>query len=179
MELLNRIVRPAALVLVVVGLLADPAAARDEYEVKGAFLFNFARYVEWPAGAPGVDGDLAICVLGDEGAAFSVEKVIAGKQVGGRTVSVHPADGLEDSVDCRILFVTRGTELPWDEITGGLAGKSVLTVGEDPAFATEGGVVAFTDDGGKVRFDINQSAAKKADLRVSSKLLRLARTVHD
>ncbi len=162
-----------------VALVATPAFARDEYQVKGAFLFNFARYVTWSASPADSGTDLPICVAGDASVTETVSNVIGGKTLDGRRVSVHQTRGLADAGHCRVLFVTRTADLGDSAVATSMTRAGLLTVGEDADFLTRGGVVRFTEDAGKIRFEVNQVAARSAGLKFSANLLRLAKRVID
>ena len=141
-----------------------------EYRVKAAFLFNFAKFVEWPAAADA--GPLQICVAGRNVFGEALVDTIRGENINGRPLAVRVI--LEPEPGCHIIFVPRGAAT-----TAYLrAAKSspALTVGETPDFITQGGIVNFTQDGTSVRFEIDAEAAERAGLRISSRLLRLART---
>ena len=160
-----------------------PAAAsqeRDapEYELKAAFLYNFATFVEWPAGSfPGPDSPFTIGVIGQDPFSPSLETTLQGKTVGGRRIEVRRSSDVKELKVCHLLFVpaSEGERVP--NILEALRGTSILTVGESPGFAAQVGCVNFFIEGKRVKFEINPGAAKRANLKVSSKLLRLARVV--
>lgn len=157
-----------------VAALAASAAAQDEYGVKAAFLFNFAKFVEWPADAfAAPDAGLVMCVAGAGDVDAAVQGTVKGKLVNGRPIEVRRvSDG--DVRSCHLLFVADGRARA-AELVEGARSASVLTVGETPGFTQLGGVINFTTEDNKVRFEINEDAAKKARLKISSKLLSLAK----
>jgi hypothetical protein len=157
-------------------LLALPARAFaepvEEYRLKAAFLYNFAKFVEWPI----ADRDrFTICVVGADGVAEELAGVVAGKQVAELPVAVERV-AADAPAGCQILFVTAAAEA---EDAARRAGAGVLTVGEGPDFAARGGMIAFTQEENRLRFEINKRAAQEAGLQVSSKLLKLASSVRD
>jgi hypothetical protein len=151
-----------------------------EYDIKAAFLYNFATFVEWPTAAfPDKESPFVIGVLGQDPFGPTLEDTLRGKTVGGRKIAVKRSDNPRDLGGCQLLFVP-GSE--WDKaqkILESLKGTPTLTVGEQAGFAAKGGIVNFFVEGKYVRFEINPEAAKRASLKVSSKLLRLARVVED
>lgn len=153
---------------------AAAASAEDEYGVKAAFLFNFAKFVEWPADAfAAPDADLVICVLGNETVDAAVHGTVEGKKVNGRPIQVRRI--AEDQVKgCHLLFVAESGDRA-TQLVGGARATNLLTVGETPGFTQAGGVINFTMHDSKVRFEINEEAARRAKLKISSKLLSLAK----
>lgn len=140
-----------------------------EYRVKAAYLFNFAKYVEWPSS--GGTGPLTLCVAGRNVFGSALEETIAGERVNGRPLVARVI--LEPTPGCDVLFVPRGAAT--NAYLLAAQGQPVLTVGETPGFIEAGGVINFIVDGANVRFEISAPAADRAGLRVSSRLLRLAR----
>ncbi len=153
-------------------------AARElpEYQVKAAFLLNFARFVEWPATQTvGVAGNspLTICIAGDDPFGGTLDRLARGEAVNGRPVVIRRFWQREST--CQILFVS-GSERDLFRALG-RAEPGVLTVGEDAAFLTEGGMINFVVEDRRVRFDVNLKAAERASVRISSRLLSVARSV--
>lgn len=149
-----------------------------EYRVKAAFLFNFARFVEWPDEAfDNADSMLRLCVLDPDPFGAALRRTIAGKRIDGHALSLQRKNRLADIDECHILFV--GTRAPHSlsAVLDALKGRPVLTVGEGVDFVQAGGMIGFVIEQGKVRFQINLPAAEAADLKVSSKLLSVASRV--
>ncbi len=165
-------------VAVCTGFEAPRAAAEAvlEYEVKAAFLLNFTKFIEWPAAAfANPDSPLTICILGRDPFGRALDDALQGEQVGGHKLAVHRISQAPEPQTCQVLFVGNG-EKEIRRILGGL-GRGVLTVGDDEGFIHDGGMVAFVLENRRVRFDINQSAAEAAGLKLSSQLLSVARSV--
>jgi len=154
-------------------LLPGVAGAVSEYKVKAAFLLNFGKYVEWPPSA--ASGDLDICVLGNDPFGSTLDDTLEGRTVGSRSVKARRVASASQATDCAILFVS-GSE-PAEAVLSSLAGAPVLIVGEQDRFARKGGMINFVEVDQKVRFEINEAAAKKAGLKISSQLLKLATIV--
>ncbi len=150
----------------------------DEYQVKAFFLYNFTRYVEWPAQRFNSPSDpIVICILGQNPFGSALELAVHGKVVAGRTVVVRRIAEINTQCNCHILFVGASEQRQFRSSAGVLRGSGVLTVGESKAFASDGGVINFKLENGKVRFEINVQAAGQEQLRISSKLLSLAEIV--
>jgi hypothetical protein len=163
-------------------LLSLPASAQNsdsppftEYEVKAGFIYNFAKFVEWPETTPAT---IALCIVGEDpfGAA---RNTMDGKAIDARKLEVRSAAMGPDLRHCQIVFLATAQSglLPQLlEITGKLP---ILTIGDQEGLAGQGVIISFYRDTEKVRFEINVDAAKRAGLPISSKLLNLARIVHD
>jgi len=150
----------------------------DEYRVKAAFLFNFAKFVEWPAKAFKTPADpIVICVLGQNPFGRALEETVSGKVVGGRALSVRKISETHLPCTCQILFVNTSEHKQLRSVIGRLKGAGVLSVGEYEGFTAEGGVINFKMEHGNVRLEINVAAAEYADLHISAKLLSLAQVV--
>ena len=154
------------------------AQSIDEYQAKAAFLFNFAKFVEWPAGAVGTENDpIRICVLGPSPFGSSLENLLRGKDIAGRPLLAVKAADLREASSCQILFVAASECKRFKPMAAELSAANVLTVGESESFLSLGGIVNFKVEDGRIRFDIRLAAADQAKLRISSKLLSLARIV--
>ena len=175
---------PGALAAVIVGLLAAGAwlraevPAATEYQVKAAFLYNFARYVEWPAEAfPPTGQPFVVTVLGEDPFGPALDSVLKGRTIRDRSLSVRRAARLEDVEKSHILFIAGSEGEALARILRRLDAAPTLTIGESPHFAERGGMVRFRKDRDRVGFEINLTSTEKARLRVSSQLLKLARIV--
>lgn len=169
MELLRK-------VLIVLVLMAAPLRAQaPEYDLKAAFLFNFAKFVEWPASAfAGERAPLTVCVFGEDPFGSTLDAVVQGERVGERSLLVQRPDSIDDLGECRVLFVSRSEKDRLRDVMAEVEGQPVLTVADTDGFLRAGGVINFILEGSKVRFLIDQEAAGRSGLRISSKLMRLA-----
>jgi len=183
-EQLQRPARKArAILLLAVGaFVASGVSARAapaeplEYQVKAAFLLNFTKFVEWPPAAfTDEHSPLAICILGEDPFGNALSEIVKGEAVNGREIVIQRIGRAPAPKACQVLFVSRSEK----EVRRLLSDLSpgVLTVGEGEKFLQDGGVVAFVIENRRVRFDIDQSAAAKATLTVSSRLMNVARSV--
>jgi len=165
----------------ILGLLLTTAAhgqRAEEYRVKAAFLLNFARFVEWPPQEFKSSADpIAICVIGQNLFGNALDNAVIGKTVEGRAFLVRQLSGSQPLGGCQILFVSSSERNRLQAILGEIKTGGVLTVGETDAFASEGGMINFKIEGGRVRLQVNLEAAEEANLRISSTLLSLAQIV--
>ena len=174
--------RPAALAVAILLMVdtspaaTDPAQAQppSEYEVKAAFLFNFAKFVKWPedeARGP----TFVIAVLGSDPFGEILDRTLAGKTILDRNVEVRRIETVDAGV--QILFIGSSEKGRLGEILKDLGDARVLTVGEMEGFAERGGMIAFRLRQDVVRFEINLDQVKRAHLKMSSQLIRLAQRV--
>ena len=149
----------------------------NENEVKAAYLYNFAKYVEWPAAAfPRENTPLIMCIVGTSPLNEVIES-LAGKTVRNHRLVIRHFSRIEDLSECHILFINSSVKTPLNQILTSAATRSILTVSDSKGFASAGGVIEFVPIGGKIRFQINNRAAQLATLQISSHLLRLATTI--
>ncbi len=159
-------------------VLAPKAHAQSEDQIMAAFLFNFARYVEWPKNAfDQRSSPVEICVLGAADFADVVEKTVSGKSVDKRSVAVRAIPNFGSSGDCHILFIGREANASHADAVVALRGQSVFAIADREGFASAGGIANFFRAENRVRFEINPTAAKNVGLKISSRLLRLAKVV--
>jgi hypothetical protein len=153
-----------------------PSPAPTEYEVKAAFLYNFARFVEWPAEAVRAE-PFVITVLGRDPFGTVLDETVAGKTVAGRPIQVKRASRVDEVSDASIVFVSASENKDLPTILKALDRPGVLTVGDMDGFAQRGGAINFTVQSRRVRFEINPASAEQAHLKMSSQLLKLATLV--
>ena len=147
-----------------------------EYQVKAAFLLNFTKFVEWPASAfRQSDSPVSICILGVDPFGTVLDQMVLGELVNGRRVVAQRIKSVPPPQVCQALFVSR-LEKDLGKLLPGL-GPGVLTVGEGESFIRDGGMIAFVIENRRVRFEINQAVAENAGLKLSSKLLSVAKQV--
>jgi len=165
--------RLLAVLLLAVAAHSRPAAqdVSKEYRVKAAFLYNFVKFVEWPGRTE--PGPIVICVAGRNPFGSILDDTIRGETVRGRTLAARVI--LEPDTGCHVTFVPTGANA--SAYLRGARGTPTLTVGESLDFIQQGGLIRFYLDGGTVRFEINRDGADRAGVRISSRLLQLARIV--
>lgn len=157
---------------------AEPPVA-GEYQVKAAFLFNFARYVEWPPEAfPATGEPFVVTVLGEDPFGEALDAALKGRTIRDRRLAVRRVARMEDVGQSQILFIaeSEGEELP--RILRRLDAAPTLTIGETPHFAEQGGMIRFRKERDRVGFEINLASTERARLKISSQLLKLARIVN-
>ena len=149
----------------------------SEYQVKAAFLYNFAKFIEWPADGTWKEGDpLTICVVGEDPFGATLDDTVRGKTVEGHHVVIRRLRPKQSWRGCRIAFLSSPHKE--DPLTlGSSTPAGVLTVGETKGFAEQGGMINFVVEEDKVRFEVNVDAAERSGLKISSKLLSLAKIV--
>jgi hypothetical protein len=154
-------------------------AQSKEYQVKAAFLYNFAQFVLWPATAfTNTTEPFQIGVIGENPFGKALEETVRGETVQGHPIQIVESSRIEKLAGCQILFVSKSEAAHFNEVFSKLDSRPVLTVGEDPDFIQHGGVINFYRDGSKVRFEINPDAAGKSGLRLGSELLTVGKIRH-
>src|SRR5947209_2927992 len=163
------------------GLVAgEESPAPTMYQVQAAFLFNFAKFVTWPDDAFQRSGSsLIIGVLGEDPFGAVLEETVRDKTVMGKKLAVKRFVRIQDAVKSHILFLSSSEESQLLPLLKVLEKATVLTVSDMEQFAERGGMVAFTVEDQKVRFNVNVEAVERAGLKMGSQLLKLARIVSD
>lgn len=170
----NTIVYRGLLLMLV--CLAGSAQTVDEYQVKAAFLYNFAKFAEWPAETvQSPKASITTCVLGKDPFGHWLKDTIEGRAIDSHTLVLRNINSAAEADSCQILFVS-STESKHTWTALAAAKKTgVLTIGECSYAIENGAVINFILDGDRVRFEINPRAAELAKVRISSRLLSLAR----
>jgi len=159
------------------GLTSGEQLVAEEYQVKGAFLLNFTKFVVWPPEVFEGPGDpIAICILGRNPFGVALARAAQQTVVANRTVSVRQVADEQQTSQCQIVFMGASESKHWRAWLEALRGRSVLTVGESDGFLANGGVVNFKLEGDRVRIEISTAAADLAGLHISAKLLNLAQS---
>jgi hypothetical protein len=170
----------AASVSVCAARAAQPATSRSpeqslEMEVKAVFLYNFAKYVDWPDPPQGSSQRIRMCVPANPEFLTVLRAAVRDEVVSGRPLSAQGLDGLDNARDCDILYVGDASTPDAMAWINAARGRQVLLVGDGAL--TDGLVIAFVRDQNRIRFDISRQAAAKQKLTISSRLLGLARKV--
>ncbi len=145
-----------------------------EYQVKAAFIYNFAKFVEWSDESN--DHVLTLCILG-EGSFYAAIDTIKDKFIRGKRLYVKRVKSIQDLKDCNILFITSSEKHNLSHLIDALDGSNILTVGDTEGFAEQGVIINLYIENNRVRFKVNIEAAKRANLKISSRLLKLAKIV--
>jgi hypothetical protein len=188
-KLIKRRVRAAIAILPIllgaIALNAQNTSGSAEYLIKAGFIYNFANLVQWPSSSfAQPDSPIVIVILGEDHFGTTLDRALDGKKVNARSFVIKRAKSISElqrtlgpQKDCQILYVS-SSEMPHlSDAIQMLRGVPVLTIGETPGFARNGGIINLILEDNKVRFEVNVAAAKEADLNISSRLLALARIV--
>jgi hypothetical protein len=163
------------------GAQVSDASDSSEYLIKAGFIYNFAKFVEWPSAAfAEPESPIVIGVIGVDPFGSLIDRIVEDKKIGSRGFIVKRfkwGRDLKELKDCKILFVSPSEHAHIDEILQMVKGLPILTVGETPGFAERGGMIRFTLEDNRVRFEVNVEAAHQADLNISSRLLTLAKII--
>lgn len=162
----------------VVCCLSACADASKEYQIKAAFLFNFTKFIEWPAAAFADDSaPIVIGVCGSNPFGAELHNIVEDRKINGREIVVKTVDTAAEAAKCHVLYFSAAANGSLAQMLPALEKTAVLTVGESERFTSAGGVINFVLEADKVRFEINSAAADKAGLKISAQLQKLARTV--
>ena len=166
---------------VLAALVVTPALraqdATAENNVKAAYLYNFTKFIEWPATAIG--DRFRICIVGDRLFSAAVDAIIAGESAQNRPLVRVEPQTTEEARACQILYLSRSEPERAARMLAAVRQAPVLTVGDGAQFLEQGGGIRFMLLDGRMRFDIATRPLDRAGLRVSSKLLRVARKIDD
>ena len=176
--------RKLAAILILVTIIATvvvfPVKGEErklgEYEVKAAFLYNLAKFIEWPDKSLDNSSTLTVYILGDDPFGAKLD-AIKGKLIKGKTVVVKQIDSPDTLRNVGILFISSSEKEQIPDILKSISSKPILTVGDTQSFANKGVMVNFYTDNDKIRFEINIEATRLAGLKISSNLLKLGKVV--
>jgi len=156
---------------------ASPDSPVGEYQLKAAFLYNFARFIDWPVRGRANPGELNLCILGDSPFGSDIDP-INGKTVGQATLRLRRVQ-IDGVGSCQILFIAGSESSHLERDSARLRGLPILSVGDSTGFSERGIAINFYIEQSKVRFEINIDAVQRSGLTISSQLLKLARITHD
>ena len=161
--------------------VAQATPPPGEYELKAAFLFNFAKFIDWPRSSfASLQSPFSICVLGEDPFGRALDDNLQQKMIGDQPLAIRRLKDKFEARRCQVVFVSSSETKHLAEIVESLRGAKLLLVGDTAGFASSGGTIEFTlDQDNRVRFTINTDAADRAGLKISAKLLALAKIVHD
>jgi YfiR/HmsC-like len=153
-------------------------ATTAENRAKANFLAKVPSFIDWPEEAlPSGPASFVICIIGDFSLGVPLSESIGGRTLHEKRAEIRGARTEQELHSCHILFVSRFERKRYDRVLGSVRGLNVLTIGETPEFLDAGGIVTFSMREETLQFDVNLEAANKAHLKISSRLLVLARHV--
>jgi len=171
---------PLLLALAIATVARGQSGETSEYEIKAAFLYNFARYVKWPEKAPSASNNIfVIGIIGTDPFGEILDRTMQGKTIHGKPIVVQRHTRPETATSSDILFVGALETSNLSRLLAIVDKAPILTVGEMPTFAQRGGMINLVTSENRVHFEVNVEAAERARLTLSSQLLRLARIVPD
>ena len=154
------------------------AQASPEYKLKAAYLFNFAKFVDWPSNTfAEATTPIVIGVLGEDPFGTVLEEIVQGRTINGRPLTIQRARRLEELKTCQLLFISRSEQQRLKNILTQLGERPVLTVSDADNFLDGGGTIRLLMEGRSVRFEISAVASERAGLKIDAQLLNLARAV--
>ena len=156
---------------------AAAPAVFNEYQVKAAFLFNFAKFVDWPAQKSAEGSPIVLGILGESPFGTHLDGVVKDRRINGREIRVRRFDTLDAARAAHVLFVPKSAGKRASDVAAALAGAGVLTVGEPSTLSEAGGIITFDVDGDRLTFSIDMDEADRAGVRISAQLQKLAKTV--
>lgn len=151
------------------------SAAPDEAEVEAAFVYNFAKFVQWPATVFSDSIPLQICVPADDALAAKLD-LLQGREAQGHVIHVRPLAPADDLGGCHILFVSSSDDAR-GQLLRSVDGQPILTISDAPSFAEQGGMIGLFVESNHIQFAINRAIAEQAGLRLSARMLLMAHIV--
>jgi uncharacterized protein DUF4154 len=174
----DRLIRSCVAIALVLCALDAPAQDVTEGALKGAFLYNFAMFTEWPAEVLPEGSPIHACIVGDGAVAAALERTAKGRPLVSHPLVVRTASETT-LVGCHLVYVAATSAYSASGAMVSVARSPVLTISDVDEFARSGGIAQFFVDRGKMRFRVNLESAKRARLQLSARLLSLAELVHD
>lgn len=151
-----------------------------EYDVKATFLYDFARFVDWPANTTALNrSPFVLCIVGTDPFGSALDRIVRGQRIDQHEIVIRRLSNLDDLTICQIAFVSRAENKNLSGILNRLKGSSTLVVGDAQDFARRGGGIQLYLEDNAVHFSINVDAVQRSHLAISSNVLALAKIVHD
>jgi hypothetical protein len=180
----RRVTRVLLLALAAMPLTPDAITASaaqtptaSDVAVKAAFVYNFAKFAEWPTRA--AHAPIIVCVVGDDAIAAALVDTVRGKNINGHALEIwRPQEGTTWRT-CSVLFIAAAESRQSASDLGGIRTMPILTVSDGKGFSQAGGIIELYVEGGRMRFAINVDAAERSGLQLSSRLLGLAKVIRD
>ena len=156
---------------------AAQAPGDFELQVKAAFVYQFTRYVEWPAGALAPGASFSVCVVAQSSVRRAIEQVLEGERFEGRPIRLMTPSTPEAARTCHLLYIEAGSMAQGEPLLGAVERSPVLTISDASDFVDNGGHIQLFREGSRVRFDLNRTTATQRGLTLRSQLLRVARAI--
>jgi len=169
----------AGLLLISANLVPAQTTRPTESEVEAAYLYNFGKFVTWPADRAVANNPFEICIIGKDPFGKVLDATVVGERIGGRTISIRRLGQVQQAGTCSILFVSSSEEGRLGTILDSAHRFNALTVSDVKNFAERGGVIGLVVQQDRVRFEVNRAAAERCHIQLSSELLKVAVKVID
>jgi hypothetical protein len=169
--------KPLLIILVALLSLTSVVAAQQhptESQVKAAYLYNFGKFVRWPADRPAPPTAFEICILGKDPFGAVLDSTVAGESINGKTITVKRLSTVQEASQCRVLFISASEDARLLPALAAAQRLNILTVSDIRSFAERGGAIGLVSDQGKIRFEVNLNATEQSHLVLSSELLKVA-----
>ncbi len=158
--------------------LSDAVIAQtphSEYKIKAVFLYNFTRFIDWPNSAfTSREEPFKIGIVGTDPFGEYLEEAVRNEKVGGRPIVIERYKNVKEIKDCQLLYIHSKDQREIKNIINFVQSKNILTVCDNPEFMKWGGMIRIYSDDNKIRMQINDSAARSVNIKVSAKLLNVA-----
>jgi len=172
-----RVIRACCATTLLLGS-APALPAPTETQVKAVFLFNFARFVDWPAMTyVGANAPFTVCVYGNDPFGTDLDAAMRGETVDGRSMVVRRLHALSELTQCQIVFIANSADRELESVVAALDRRATLTVSDLEGAAQRGVMVRMVTENGKIRLRVNIDAVRAARITISSNLLRAAEIV--
>ena len=158
-------------------LLDSQEVQPTEAQVKAAYLYNFGKFVRWPADRPAGADSFEICIFGKDPFGSVLDSTVSDESIDGKKISVRRLSGMREAASCSVLFVSSSEDGRLAPALAAAQRMGLLTVSDMRNFAARGGAIGLVTDQGKIRFEVNRQAAEQSHLELSSELLKVATRV--
>ncbi|MGD0986239.1 MAG: YfiR family protein [Candidatus Sulfotelmatobacter sp.] len=162
------------ILLLLATLLPAQEVRPTEFQVKAAYLYNFGKFVRWPAHPGGAPDSFNICILGKDPFGAVLDSTVAGESIDGKQIAVRRVATISPNAQCSVLFISSSEEGHLAAVLAAAQQSGLLTVSDMRNFAERGGAIGLLTAQGKIRFEVNRKAAEQSRLVLSSELLKVA-----
>lgn len=152
--------------------VSQSVAQRPMHEIHSMMVYNFMKYVNWPSSS--TQGDFVIGVMGDDDVYSTLNQWYSGKPKGSQKIVIKKINNAAEAKTCQVVYMAKGKSNAFGELKSTLNGMSTLVITDKPGLGQKGSGINFKTEGGKLKFEMNQNAIAKANLKVSSQLSGMA-----